>query len=98
MKKILITAILLFASLSLFASDSTYTTYSTENTSGYEGNYTADSGSHEWFTTQTVTTDTIGVDSLLWVKTITTSRQCTKCGRQEVHKDIWNTYLKKEDE
>lgn len=100
MKRLFLLAAIAIISLTTFAqseTDSTYTTFKTEQVNGYSG---SDTCSHEWFVSTKESTDTAtGEDTtLLWVKTQSVSRQCTKCGKQMTTLNIWKTYAKDEED
>ena len=101
MKKSILLAAFALISLTTFAqqqTDSTYTTFTTQQVNGYVG---SGSCTHEWFVSTNENTDTMSnTDStgLLWIKTQTASRQCTKCGKQTTTLNIWKTYAKDEED
>lgn len=94
MKRLILLSALALICIGAFAqqeTDSTYTTFTTEQVNGFTGN---DTCQHEWFVSTNVATDTVNVGRLLWTKTQTVSRQCTKCGKQTTTLNIWKTYEK----
>jgi hypothetical protein len=98
MKRLFLLAALILIGLTTFAqqqTDSTYTTFTTEQVNGFTGN---DTCQHEWFVSTNVTRDTVNMEGLLWTKTQTVSRQCTKCGKQTTTLNIWKTYAKDEED
>lgn len=100
MKKSILLAAFALIGLCTFAqqqTDSTYTTFTTEQVNGYVG---SGSCTHEWFLSTKEKTDTAIADStgLLWIKTQSLSRQCTKCGKQTTTLNIWKTYAKDEED
>lgn len=100
MKRLFLLAAIALISLTTFAqqqTDSIYTTFTTEQVNGYTG---SGSCQHEWFVSTKEQTDTAMADStgLLWTKTQSVSRQCTKCGKQTTTLNIWKTYAKDEED